>query len=511
MEFDMPKDQCSYIKVFGLGGGGGNAVNYMHRLGIEGVNFYVCNTDEQAMNKMQVANKIVLGPSLLQGLGAGAKPEVGKEAAQESIEEINTTLERNTKMLFIVAGLGKGTGTGSAPVIARAAKEKGILTVAVVTMPFKFEGNVKTNYALDGLKELKENVDSLIIIENDKLMEIYSNFTFANAFSKADDVVANAVKSIAEIVTIPGYMNVDFNDVKTVMKDSGVAIMGLGKATGKDRAIHAANQALNSPLLRNQDIYGAQKILLNISTSSDENQLTMEEVSLITNYINDKIGKDTFIIWGNTFNDDLQDELHITLVATGFKTADDADYTYSKNVYIQKTEDTSDNFLDLQETSEEKLIDHTLFENDYDHKQEEMHYTESVQADHEVTFELALPKQNVVIAEASSIENAEQIVDENGFAIIKVNKNDEAKTKEEEARLMDDERRRRMKLLSNKYNNPKLINDLEKQPAVVRNNTELNDFVHSSSNEYSDFYIGDDDDKQGVLKKDNGYIHPNID
>ncbi len=319
MKFEIPKQEKSIIKVIGVGGGGGNAVNYMFKQGIVGVDFIVCNTDAQVLETSPVPNKIQLGPSLTEGRGAGSKPEVGKQACLESIEEVKQYLADNTKMLFITAGMGGGTGTGAAPVIAKAAREMDILTVGIVTVPFQFEGGRRKKYAIEGLKELRENVDTLVVISNDKLMEIYPDLGINEAFAKADNILTTAAKGIAEIITIPGYVNVDFEDVNTVMRNSGKAVMGTGKAEGDNRALAAIDAALNSPLLEENNIQGATNILMQISYGRKE--ATMLEIKQITDFISKEVGQDTNVIWGNCHDPNLRDELAITIIATGFEYA----------------------------------------------------------------------------------------------------------------------------------------------------------------------------------------------
>lgn len=317
MKFEIPKSEQSIIKVIGVGGGGGNAVNYMYQQGIVGVDFILCNTDAQVLETSQVPNKIQLGPSLTEGRGAGSKPEVGKQACLESIEEIQQYLSNNTKMLFITAGMGGGTGTGAAPVIAKIAQEMDILTVGIVTIPFGFEGGKRKKFASEGLQELRENVDTLVVISNDKLMEIYPDLGLNEAFAKADNILTTAAKGIAEIITIPGYVNVDFEDVNTVMRNSGKAVMGTGKAEGDDRALSAIDAALNSPLLEENNIAGATNILMQISYGRKE--ATMMEIKQITDFINQEVGNDTNVIWGNCYDPNMRDEISITIIATGFE------------------------------------------------------------------------------------------------------------------------------------------------------------------------------------------------
>lgn len=317
MKFTMNNDKPSIIKVIGVGGGGSNAVNYMYKKGIEGVDFAVCNTDAQALEMSPVPTKIQLGPSLTNGLGAGSKPQIGRQSCVESIEDIKNFLNTGTRMLFITAGMGGGTGTGAAPVIAKQAREMGILTVAIVSLPFSFEGSKRITQGHEGLAELKKDVDTIIVISNDKVKSIHRNLGMSQAFANADDILAIAAKGIAEIITVKGYVNVDFEDVNTVMRDSGVAIMGTGRAEGEDRAIKAVDMALTSPLLEDTNIYGAKQILLNIACGNKE--VTMDEISQITDFVQVEAGADTNLIWGNCFDDSLGDFLSVTIIATGFE------------------------------------------------------------------------------------------------------------------------------------------------------------------------------------------------
>jgi cell division protein FtsZ len=315
--FDIPTQSRSIIKVIGVGGGGSNAVKHMHKQGIKDVEFIICNTDRQALESSTVPNKLQIGVDLTEGLGAGAKPERGRQAALESREQIRELLSNGTKMLFITAGMGGGTGTGAAPVIAQVAQELNILTVGIVTAPFLFEGKKKREQAEQGIKELSENCDTVLVILNDKLRQLYGNLTMGLAFAKADTVLTTAAKSIAEIITVTSDVNVDFEDVKTVMKDSGAAVMGSSITEGENRARRAAEEALNSPLLNNTDIQGAQKILLSIM-SGDQAELEMDELSEITEYIQGKAGEDAEMIFGHGIDDSLGQSIRVTVIATGF-------------------------------------------------------------------------------------------------------------------------------------------------------------------------------------------------
>ena len=316
--FDLPKNQKSIIKVIGVGGGGSNAVNHMYGLGIKDVEFVVVNTDAQALKSSPVPLRLQLGANLTEGLGAGANPEQGKCAALESEDEIRELLADNTKMVFITAGMGGGTGTGAAPIVAKIAKELNILTVGIVTAPFMFEGKKKMAVAQAGIESLRENCDTVLVILNDKLREIYGNLAIRTAFSKADDVLSTAARSIAEIITIHQDVNVDFEDVKTVMKDAGAAVMGSATEEGEGRAIRAAGSAISSPLLNNVDIKGAQKILLSIM-SGEEEELSMDELSDITEYIQEKAGDNAEVIFGQGIDPELGRAIRVTVIATGFE------------------------------------------------------------------------------------------------------------------------------------------------------------------------------------------------
>lgn len=322
IHFDLPKEKSSIIKVIGVGGGGGNAVNHMHSQSIEGVNFIICNTDAQALASSAIPNRVQLGPHLTQGLGAGANPEIGRQATEESLEEIKRILEVNTKMAFITAGMGGGTGTGGAPIIAKICKDLGILTVGIVTTPFAYEGKKRQQQAEEGIKTLKGYVDTLLVISNDKLRHQYGNLKMREAFAKADNVLATAAKCITDVINSTGQINVDFADVCTVMKNGGVAILGNAAANGDNRAQKAIEEALNSPLLNDNEIKGAKWILLNINSAEGDYEFTMDEVEVIQNYILSQAGEDTDVILGLGYDNTLNDKLGITIIATGFQHKD---------------------------------------------------------------------------------------------------------------------------------------------------------------------------------------------
>lgn len=349
--FDLPKHRSSAIKVIGVGGGGSNAVNHMFQQGITGVDFVVCNTDAQALNNSPVPNRVQLGISTTEGLGAGANPEVGEQAALESMEDIKKFLDNNTKMVFITAGMGGGTGTGAAPIIAGISKEMGILTVGIVTAPFYFEGKMRLEQAEQGIEKLRKNVDSLIVINNDKLRELYGNLSYKEAFMRADEVLTTAAKGIAEVITKHYMANIDLKDARTVLADSGTAIMGNGKASGENKAKEAIMSALDSPLLNNNKITGAQNVLLLIV--SGENEVTMDEIGIINDYIQNEAGNNANIIMGIGEDLDLGDKISVTIVATGFPAED--------QVFTGREEEKIVHRLEEEQTIVQKLSTETPF------------------------------------------------------------------------------------------------------------------------------------------------------
>ncbi|MBK5271128.1 MAG: cell division protein FtsZ, partial [Bacteroidia bacterium] len=322
IHFDLPKEKSSILKVIGVGGGGGNAVNFMFSQQIEGVDFIICNTDAQALSNSGISNRIQLGPHLTQGLGAGANPEIGRQATEESLEEIKRILEVNTKMVFITAGMGGGTGTGGTPIIAKICKDLGILTVGIVTTPFAYEGKKRQLQAEEGIKTLKQFVDTLLVISNDKLRHQFGNLKMREAFERADNVLATAAKCITDVINSTGQINVDFADVCTVMRNGGVAILGNATAEGENRAQQAIEEAMNSPLLNDNDIRGAKWILININSSEGEHEFTMDEVEVIQNCLLSHAGDDTDVILGMGYDNTLGNKIGITLIATGFEHKD---------------------------------------------------------------------------------------------------------------------------------------------------------------------------------------------
>ena len=382
-EFVVPSHHKSIIKVIGVGGGGSNAVNYMDSIGIRNVEFIICNTDIQALHSSNVKNQIQIGMDLTKGLGAGANPDKGREAALESSHEIRELLRNDgTKMLFITAGMGGGTGTGAAPVIAQIAKELDILTVGIVTLPFDFEGKSKMDKALIGVEELKKGCDSVITILNQRLIEIYGDLSQSMAFEKADDIIATSAKCIAEIVTIPGQINVDFEDVNTVMRNAGTSVLGSAESSGDNRAQESVENAINSPLLNDRNIDGAKKILLNIVSGGGDNELTTRELNVITQLINDVSSSTAEMIFGTATDGELDDRVRVTIIATGFENNETHD-----DMNIENEEDNSKQtqlfdenkveFIKREDDPVEEVIhniedDYQEYEDSFDKKNEEI-------------------------------------------------------------------------------------------------------------------------------------------
>ena len=493
MTIDFPQGDAPIIKVIGVGGGGSNAVNHMYDQGIVGVDFAICNTDHQALEQSAVPTKIHLGPNLTEGRGAGSKPNVGKLACEESIEEIKKYLNNNCRMLFVTAGMGGGTGTGAAPIIAKTARELGVLTVGIVTLPFTFEGRRRAMNGMDGLAELKANVDTLIVVSNDKLRQIHGNLSLKDAFSRADNILTTAAKGIAEIITVPGYVNVDFEDVNTVMRDSGVAIMGTAMAEGEDRAREAVDQALHSPLLEDNDIRGAEHILLNITSGTRE--VTMDEIFEITEFVQEEAGYGTDLIWGNCFDESLGDRLSVTVIATGFgsrKNLNTASGADRKVVHLDKSD--SDDQPQARRVSLEDITgesDPVGFNRD----------TKST------TFEF----EDIEQAKARLRPKTRR--EEQSFASTYLRDEEEARreAKRREMEAKDEERRQQLRGRRElpKLSNPNVVVEMEKQPAYLRRNVQLDDVTKQDSEEMSRWSISDDE--QVPLRSGNRYLHDNVD
>lgn len=359
IHFEIPKNQSSIIKVIGVGGGGSNAVNYMHSLGIEGVDFVVCNTDSQALSLSPVSNKVQLGPHLTQGLGAGANPEIGKQSCEESMDDISKILKVNTRMAFITAGMGGGTGTGGAPVVSKICRELGILTVGIVTTPFTYEGRKRMQQAQAGIDRMREHVDTILIISNDKLRQQFGNLPFTKAFAKADDILATAAKCITDVITSTGQINVDFADVCTVMRNGGVAILGASQASGENRARQAVEEALNSPLLNDSDIRGAKWLLLNITSAAGEHEHTMDEAEEIQAYVQMQAGENCDVILGMGHDPNLGDRIAVTVIATGFNYKEISTEMSGRKSEPEKISVTLGSSGSLVETQPEEIIQAT--------------------------------------------------------------------------------------------------------------------------------------------------------
>jgi len=537
MKFEMLKEKSSIIKVIGVGGGGGNAVNHMYRQGITGVDFIVCNTDAQALELSPIPNKVQLGASLTEGMGAGSIPEVGKNSAIENIDDIKQMLGSNTKMLFITAGMGGGTGTGASPIIAKAARELDILTVGIVTTPFAFEGKRRKLQAEDGMEELKKYVDSFLVISNDRLRQIFGNLTLGSAFAQADNILTTAAKGIAEIITLPGYVNVDFKDVRTVMKDSGVAIMGSWSAEGEDRALKAVEGALSSPLLKDNEIEGARYILLNISSGIKE--VTMDEVTVITDYIQEEAGLAADVIWGNCIDDNLGDKLCVTIIATGFQTQDERQKkegekkiismldpatphtTKPVNEFITPVSAEATDVPYLKSKAEPKVKD--------DQKQAGLFDLFAPR-----TEEPPVIKHNWMTEEPETVENEAAEMPEMTFKVVEPAAEDEPvreakqpepapepeviagaddnKTDEsiEEQLRKSRERIMRLKDLSMKLRNGNL-QEMENVPAYKRKEIALQQTPASNESQVSRFTLLPDEDGRTEIRGNNSFLHDNVD
>ena len=511
IKFDLPKNQSSIIKVLGVGGGGSNAVNHMFKQGIEGVDFIVCNTDSQALDMSPVPNKIQLGVSLTEGRGAGSLPEVGKNAAIEDLERIKEVLDKGTKMLFITAGMGGGTGTGAAPVIANASKEMGILTVGIVTIPFMFEGRKRRQQAEEGIKQLQDHVDTLLVICNDRLRELYGNLSVSEAFARADNVLTTAAKGIAEIITLTGNINVDFADVRTVMSSSGVAIMGSGSAEGENRAIKAIEMALSSPLLNDNNIRGAKNILLNITSGTEE--ILMDEISEITDFIQDESGSTAEIIWGLGKDESLGSKINVTLVATGFGVGKgyQPDQLPDKKVIPmgQQTNkadhtDNNDPYGEGDGTGEmRKFIRQSPAPEKSQEVQPEIRPDKPA-----VTYEFPVGETSLSLKTSMPSPRSES------QTIPETRTEEEPMTNpisEADLQRKIKEREQRLRELSMKLKTPEGLQDLERQPAFVRRNVSLSNTPLSSDSQVSRYTLNEGEDEKAQIKSNNSFLHDNVD
>lgn len=542
-KFDLPKNHKSIIKVIGVGGGGSNAVNHMYNQGIKDVEFVVVNTDSQALKSSPVPLRLQLGANLTEGLGAGANPEKGRNAALESKEEIRDLLSDNTKMVFITAGMGGGTGTGAAPVIAKIAKDLDILTVGIVTAPFVFEGRKKMQAAQQGIEALRENCDTVLVILNDKLREIYGNLAIRSAFAKADNILTTAAKSIAEIITVTQDVNVDFEDVKTVMKDAGAAVMGSALEEGEGRAIRAAEKAIASPLLNNVDIKGAQKILLSIM-SGEEEELSMDELSEITEYIQDRAGDAAEVIFGQGIDPDLGKAIRVTVIATGFKMdkltgAEPEEKKVEEPKAVAIEEENFKKVIDLESGKTSKIEDDPMPEPGQTFtftfnkpvftpaneskpvlenlKAQEQQPTVKIEAkaveveeeeEKEFVFVPAPAKDKVVFELEKEEEKAPELpkaiepVDERP-----VHSNDYYEQVKQKAIQRAHERFERLKGIKTYNQNPEEFKEKLETPAFMRKQVKLVDVQHSSERSISRFNLTDENE----LLKNNRFLHDNVD
>lgn len=549
IHFEIPKNQSSIIKVIGVGGGGSNAVNYMHTLGIDSVDFIVCNTDSQALTLSPVHNKIQLGPHLTQGLGAGANPEIGKQACEESLEDISKILEVNTRMAFITAGMGGGTGTGGAPVVSKICKDLGVLTVGIVTTPFSYEGRKRMKQAQEGIERMRDHVDTILIISNDKLRQQYGNLPFTKAFAQADNVLATAAKCITDVIDTTGQINVDFADVCTVMKNGGVAILGSAEVAGENRALQAVEDALSSPLLNDNDIQGAKWILLNITSAAGEFEHTMDEAEAIQAFVQQQAGEDCDVILGMGHDPNLEDKISVTVIATGFHHKEvssemparnnepekivvslndnsSQDVVHAKDDgSVEKKEDSSKMNPSLTEKKEEAKQPFVVDAKPYfpaDEKKEE----EPVEKE---TLKLVMPDDKVGLTEGKEEEKKdekEQEKREGGLQLIIKNEgvNEPPKSEQEPApqksqqaeRVMTademeekrrfeeqkralEERAERLRRMSFNVKGEENADDVENVPAYVRKNIDIdNNSVASKDNFYSGYSVSvNENDKEG--------------
>ena len=542
INFDPVEEMPNIIKVIGVGGGGGNAVTHMFTEGIQGVDFILCNTDKQALEKSPVANKIHLGKRLL---GAGNKPEEGHQAAIETTDELREMLGKDTKMLFITAGMGGGTGTGAAPVVAEIARELDILTVGIVTLPFSFEGKRRQQQALLGIDELRKHVDALLVISNDKLRQEHGDMKLAQAFKKADDVLKTAAKGIAEIITVTGYVNVDFQDVNTVMRNSGKAIMGSGYAEGEDRALRAVEEAVHSPLLDDSEIAGAKNILVYITSGTEE--VTLDEVTEITEYVQDATGNCADVIWGNGEDSSLGKGINVTLIATGFETKEENPKVHVieqekpknrplddcrpceeiKTFEIEKEQQNVVDEIRVIDKSEQKVIEtekekgqpevvvHRLY-NDKDNDDEHLDYGGNNQSAQERNFGTPDRDVNTGIQTSRSYSNPfnndddddsiglkSYIKDSSDTQTMTMQKH-EVKTKTNELSQQEMLRRQRLTSLNMNFRSMSHIEEMENQPAYKRMGINISNDTDEQVSHYSS-------KKDMGLREGNSFLHDNVD
>jgi cell division protein FtsZ len=534
MKFDIPQELASIIKVIGVGGGGSNAVNHMYEQGIKNVDFIVCNTDRQALDISPVQVKLQLGVGLTEGLGAGSIPERGRDAVQENLDEVRQLLSTRTKMLFITAGMGGGTGTGAAPVIADIAREMGVLTVGIVTSPFQWEGRKRKQQAMAGIEEMRKAVDTLLVINNDRLRDLYGNLSLDNAFEHADNVLTTAARGIASLINETGTINVDFEDVKTVMSKSGVAIMGMSEAEGEDRALRAAQEALDSPLLNDNDIRGARYILFNITYGTKE--ILMDEISEITEHIQEAAGSGADVIWGYGKDESLGEKIRITLIATGFQT----------NPHTGEM---------MRPSEERKLIPldadrPTMITQPIVNPVSVSAPVATVAPPVPSAFEepylkapeapVSTPVPNIAVPPQRTIEfEVEQFVQRTSEPVQSAPAQQEEKVvhglwddsatstassspEVSEARLSPhqhqarvEERVAKVREMTQKLRSPNGLSDMEREPAYKRKNIQLSDAQHSADSTVSRYTLSEETDENGErrveIKRNNSYLHDNVD
>ena len=516
LEFDLPKNRSNIIKVLGVGGGGSNAVSYMYKQGIRDVDFIVCNTDAQALELSPVPIKIQLGSK---GLGAGSLPDVGRDATRENIEHVKEILEVNTKMLFITAGMGGGTGTGGAPVIAQAARELDILTVGIVTMPFMFEGRKRRLQAEAGIAEMRKYVDTLLVINNDKLRELYGDLKLSQAFHQADNVLTTAARGIAEIITVPGYVNVDFEDVNTVMKNSGKAIMGSAMAEGENRALVAVENALNSPLLDDSNIKGADDILLYIASGTEE--ISMDEVSEITDYIQNEAGQNAEILWGNGTDESLGAKICVTIIATGFdskkkiKNEETRVIVGTLDADDKKPVENKSSKPEASIEQEIKLITKKPQE-DPPQKETQRIFTfdfgpapaqpEKPKAEVDTNFNDTGIKQSGNTEPQAEIAFTPQ---RNPMPEKKEDLQAGSDNSIQEKQAQD--RIQRLRDLSLKLRTPGGLAELEKEPAYIRKKMELKDPPAIAGQQTSRYTLTSDEENNTDIRTNNSFLHDNVD
>jgi cell division protein FtsZ len=558
MEFDLPKHEtpqaASIIKVIGVGGGGSNAVNHMYLQGIAGVDFIVCNTDCQALELSPVPHKIQLGPNLTEGRGAGMIPDVGMNAAMENIQEIRELLSKDTKMVFVTAGMGGGTGTGAAPVIAQVAKDLGILTVGIVTVPFNFEGRKRRQQAEEGLERMRQNVDTLLIINNERLREFGKNMSLSEAFSHADDVLTVAAKGIAEVISVTGAINVDFNDVNTVMRNSGHAIMGSAIAAGENRAVVAVKNALTSPLLYDNDINGARYVLLNITYGDHE--VMMDEITDITDYIQEAAGSTADVIWGHGHDASLGDQLSLTIIATGFTSSPITGFEKSPERTVVVLEEEKKQEITAPLTSPFETIAAAPIETSTPEpfmKQVEAPLVnpfqvqdqpiDAVAASAKTTFNLYDEQE----AEASSMQASmswevfdvqpepvqpepiqaveftapiqatpvqehvvKHVLEDDSVQRVEMEMPKRILSPEEQQRKVQ-ERVSRIQEFTSKLQKPDGLLEFENEPAFVRRNIHLQQQAPSTQENISRFGVSTDANGQPTLRNGNNFLHDNVD